>query len=113
MIGKTTNQNQRDLFQPLLKDFIDMNHELVLLSDKIDWDYFEKDFSKYYSKTGQPAMPIRLMVGSLMLKRIFNLSDERLSEAWIRDPYMQYFCGEAKFKHQFPCDPSEDRKSVV
>ena len=107
MIGKTTNQNQRDLFQPLLKDFIDMNHELVLLSDKIDWDYFEKDFSKYYSKTGQPAMPIRLMVGSLMLKRIFNLSDERLSEAWIRDPYMQYFCGEAKFKHQFPCDPSD------
>ena len=107
MIGKSTNQNQRDLFQPLLKDCIDMSHELVLLSDKIDWDYFEKGFSKYYSKTGQPAMPIRLMVGSLMLKRIYNLSDERLCESWAMNPYMQYFCGEAKFKHQFPCDPSD------
>jgi transposase, IS5 family len=107
MIGKTTNQNQRDLFEPLLKDFINMSHELVLLSDKIDWKYFEEAFSSYYSNTGQPAMPIRLMVGSLMLKRIYNLSDERLCEAWTRDPYMQYFCGEAKFKHQFPCDPSD------
>lgn len=107
MIGKSSNQNQRDLFSPLLKDFINMSHELVLLSDKIDWGYFEKSFRQYYSNTGQPAMPIRLMVGSLMLKRIYNLSDERLCESWIRDPYMQYFCGEAKFKHQFPCDPSD------
>jgi len=107
MTGKTENQNQRDLFQPLLKEFIDMRHELILLSDKIDWSYFEENFSKYYSNTGQPAMPIRLMVGSLMLKRIYNLSDERICEAWVMNPYMQYFCGEAKFKHQFPCDPSD------
>ena len=53
MIGKTANQNQQNLFQPLLKDFINMSHELVLLSDKIDWDYFERDFKKYYSTTGQ------------------------------------------------------------
>jgi len=107
MIGKIPNQNQRDLFEPLLKDFIDMSHELILLSDKIDWKYFDEDFSRYYSNTGQPAMPIRLMVGSLMLKRIYNLSDERLCETWTMNPYMQYFCGEAKFKHQFPCDPSD------
>lgn len=107
MIGKTANQNQQDLFQPLLKDFINMSHELVLLSDKIDWDYFEKDFTKYYSTTGQPAMPIRLMVGSLMLKRIYNLSDERLVESWAMNPYMQYFCGAAHFQHKFPCDPSD------
>lgn len=107
MIGKTSNQNQRDLFQPLLKDFIDISHELVLLSDKIDWNYFEKDFSQYYSTTGQPAMPIRLMVGSLLLKRIYNLSDERLTEAWEMNPYMQYFCGMAHFEHHFPCDPSD------
>ena len=107
MIGKTTNQNQRDLFQPLLRDFIDMNHELTLLSNKIDWKYFEGNFSKYYSNTGQPAMPVRLMVGSLILKRIYNLSDKRLCEAWVMNPYMQYFCGEANFKHQFPCDPSD------
>ncbi|MCH7534973.1 MAG: IS5 family transposase, partial [Bacteroidetes bacterium] len=107
MIGKTQDQNQRDIFNPLLKDFIDLKHELVLLADKIDWGYFEKEFSVLYPNVGQPAMPIRLMVGSLLLKRIYNLGDETLCEAWAMNPYMQYFCGEAQFKHRFPCDPSD------
>lgn len=107
MIGESPDQSQRDLFNPLLTDFINMGHELVLLSKKIDWKYFEEEFSECYSNTGQPSMPIRLMVGSLMLKRIYNLGDETLCEAWIRDPYMQYFCGSAHFEHRFPCDPSD------
>lgn len=107
MIGKSPDQKQRDMFSPLLVDFIDMGHELVLLADEIDWDYFTMEFKQYYSNTGQPSMPIRLMVGSLMLKRIYDLGDETLCEAWVRDPYMQYFCGEAHFKHLFPCDPSD------
>lgn len=107
MIGKTANQNQRNLFQPLLSDFINLHHELVLLCNKIDWSYFEKEFASLYSHTGQRAMPIRLMVGSLLLKRIYNLGDETLCDAWIRDPYMQYFCGMAHFEHKFPCDPSD------
>lgn len=107
MKGKKSNQTQRDFFKPLLTDFIDLTHELILLSHKIDWNYFEQFFSQYYSHTGQPAMPIRLMVGSLLLKRIYNLSDERLCETWSMNPYMQYFCGMAHFEHQFPCDPSD------
>ena len=106
-IGKTSNQTQRDLFQPLLTDFINMSHELILLNQKIDWIYFEKEFSCLYSNTGKPAMPIRLMVGSLMLKRIYNLGDETLAEAWKMNPYMQFFCGMAHFQHKFPCDPSD------
>ncbi|MGB5983496.1 MAG: IS5 family transposase [Nonlabens sp.] len=107
MIGKSTTQNQQDLFKPLLKEFIDLDHELVLLAEKIDWKYFENSFSDLYSNTGKPAMPVRLMVGSLMLKRIYNLGDETLCEAWKMNPYMQYFCGAAHFEHQFPCDPSD------
>ena len=107
MIGKTENQNQGNFFESLLKDFIDMGHELVLLSESIDWKYFEDEFSQYYSNVGQPAMPVRLMVGSLMLKRIYNLSDESLAKAWVMNPYMQYFCGMAHFTHRFPCDPSD------
>lgn len=107
MIGKLPVQDQKNLFKPLLKEFINLGHELCLLADKIDWNYFEEEFSCFYSHTGKPSMPIRLMVGSLMLKRIYNLGDETLCEAWVRDPYMQYFCGMAHFEHQFPCDPSD------
>lgn len=107
MIGKTPNQNQRELFRPLLSDFINMHHELVLLSQKIDWKQLEDEFADLYSHTGQPAMPIRLMVGCLILKRIYNLGDETLATTWIMNPYMQYFCGQAYFQHQFPFDPSD------
>ncbi|WP_066223811.1 IS5 family transposase [Formosa haliotis] len=107
MVGKTDMKKQCDLFRPMLVDFINIQHELVLLADKIDWNYFEKEFSEFYSQLGRPSMPIRLMVGCLMLKRIYNLGDETLAEAWIRDPYMQYFCGMSHFEHKFPCDPSD------
>lgn len=106
MLGNSP-QKQHDLFQPSLLDFIDKRHELVLLSDKIDWTYFEKEFSPLYSKVGTPSMPIRFMVGSLMLKRLFDLGDETLAIAWRSNPYMQYFCGEVFFQHRFPCDPSD------
>lgn len=107
MIGKSVSQDQHDLFKPLLKSIIDLNHELALLADKIDWKYFENEFSIYYSTTGKPSMPIRLMIGSLLLKRIYDLGDETLCIAWVMNPYMQYFCGMAHFEHQFPCDPSD------
>ena len=107
MIGKLPESSQRDLFRPRLEDFINMNQELVLLSKKIDWSYFEKEFSKYYSDKGAPSVPIRLMVGCLLLKHLYNLGDERIPEFWVRDVYFQYFCGGVYFEHKFPFDPSD------
>ena len=52
-------------------------------------------------------MPIRLMSGLLILKQMFDLGDETVIPEWIRDPYFQYFCGEACFNWQQPCDPSD------
>ncbi|MGI6572395.1 MAG: IS5 family transposase [Fermentimonas sp.] len=107
MLGKLPEKGQRDLFRPMLKDFIDMNHELVLLADKIDWSYFEEEFAPLYSERGAPSVPIRLMVGCLLLKHLYNLGDERVPEYWIRDVYFQYFCGCEFFEHEFPFDPSD------
>lgn|SRR5690606_17773225 len=105
MLGKNPKK-QPELFRPMLVDFIDHKHELVLLSEKIDWNYFEEEFSPLYSKTGNPSHPIRFMVGCLLLKNLYNLGDETLASAWIMNPYMQHFCGRVFFEHQFPCDPS-------
>ena len=107
MLGKSPDNTQRNLFEPLLSDFIDMRHELVLLSQKIDWKYFENEFSSLYSNIGQPSMPLRLMIGCLFLKQMYNLGDESIAKEWIMNPYMQYFCGEAYFQHKFPFDPSD------
>lgn len=107
MLGKSPNSTQKNMFEPLLSEFINMQHELVLLSQKIDWQYFEKSFGNLYSHTGKPSNPIRLMIGCLILKQMYNLGDETIAEEWVMNPYMQYFCGEAHFQHKFPFDPSD------
>jgi len=107
MKGKLSNPNQKNMFRPILKEIINPNHELVILSKQINWDEFENSFSKLYSHTGQPGVPIRTMVGLLLLKRIYNLGDETVMEQWIQNPYFQYFCGEAEFQWEYPCDPSD------
>jgi IS5 family transposase len=84
-----------------------MKHELVLLADVIDWKYFEQLFAPLYSKTGRPSVPLRTMIGCLLLKYLHNLGDESLLKAWICNPYMQYFCGESTFQHCAPFDPSD------
>jgi IS5 family transposase len=86
---------------------INPHHELALLAAKIDWQYFEKEFKVYYSNHGAPSVPIRTMVGCLMLKHLYNLGDDRLPEYWVRDVYFQYFCGSVFFEHKFPFDPSD------
>jgi IS5 family transposase len=106
MLGKSPLP-QTDLFRPLLIDFINLNHELVHLSAKIDWAVFEQEFSSLYSSTGTPSKPIRLMSGLLILKQMYNLGDETLIPSWIANPYFQYFCGEVHFQHSKPCDPSD------
>lgn len=46
MIGSLPNKTQREGFRPLLTDFIDRDHKLVLLAEAIDWQHFEDAFSK-------------------------------------------------------------------
>jgi len=107
MIGKSPNENQKHLFLPGLTDFINLRHELCLLANKLDWQQFESDFAPLYSNFGAPAKPIRLMVGVLILKQLYDLGDETVMEEWVSNPYFQYFCGEVLFQWEFPFDPSD------
>lgn len=107
MIGNSPSQVQRHLFSPNLNEFINPRHELYLLAEKIDWNVFESQFAPLYSNFGVPAKPIRLMVGLLILKQVYDLGDETVMEEWVSNPYFQYFCGQAVFQWTFPCDPSD------
>jgi transposase, IS5 family len=107
MIGQSPNRDQKHLFLPGLLDFINPRHELCLLAEKIDWHSFETGFAPFYSDKGCPAKPIRLMVGLLILKQLYDLGDETVMSEWVANPYFQFFCGETVFQWKFPCDPSD------
>ena len=68
---------------------------------------FEEAFGEYYSEEGRPAKPVRLMVGLLLLKQMYDQSDEDVVERWVENPYWQQFCGMSDFQWQLPCDPSD------
>lgn len=73
MKEKIPHNPQLNVFRIPLVSMIDMKQELVLLSQKIEWDKVEKDFSVYYPEPGRPAVPIRKMVGSKLQKQMHNL----------------------------------------
>ena len=107
MVGKLPKTHQLDFFQPPLVNFIDMDHELVRLAHSINWESVEQDFAGYFSENGRPGVPVRKMVGLLLLKSLYNLSDERVVAQWRENPYFQYFTGEKVFQKGYPFDPSD------
>jgi IS5 family transposase len=107
MIGKTEKNPQLNVFRIPLVNVINMKHELVELAQQINWKSVEKDFAPYYADMGRPAVPVRKMVGCMLLKQMYGLSDEAFVDRWIENPYMQYFCGETYFQFEKPFDPSE------
>ena len=77
-----------------------MKHELVVLAEKIDWEWLDAELADCFSDKGRPAEPVRFMIGMFMLKHSYALSDELLWERWVHDPYFQYFTGEEFFQHE-------------
>jgi len=110
MLGKTPKYHQVNLFQTPLKTFINMEHELIQLADAIDWDAVEVEFMGYFAELGRPGVPIRKMVGLMLLKSLYNLSDENTVARWVENPYYQYFTGEFVFQTTPPIDPADFSK---
>lgn len=86
---------------------LDANDPLLALGNTIDWSSLETAFAPLYSQKGRAAKPIRLMSGLLMLKQLYDLSDEELVVQWKMNPYYQVFCGETSFQSCVPCHSTE------
>jgi IS5 family transposase len=107
MLAKPKIENQSSFFFTL-EDTLSQKHPLYILSNRVDWKLFDKEFSPLYCEdNGRPAKPIRLMVGLLILKHIRNISDESVVEQWAENLYYQYFCGQQEFSSSEPCEASE------
>jgi IS5 family transposase len=96
---KQKKADHDDLFKARLDQIINMRHELVLLADRIDWDFIDAELAPFFAGKGRPAEPVRFMIGMFLLKATYGLSDEQVWERWVHDPYFQYFTGEEFFQH--------------
>src|SRR6201989_569539 len=96
-----------DLFRAQLDHIVNMRHELVQLASKVDWDWIDDEIAPLYSDKGRSGIETRFVIGLLLLKHIYGLSDEGVCERWVYDPYFQHFTGEMFFQHAFPHERSD------
>ena len=72
-----------DLFRARLDQIINMKHELVQLAAKIEWAWIDGEIAPLYSDKGRPGIESRFVIGLLLLKHMFGLSDEGVCERWV------------------------------
>src|SRR5499433_3182069 len=104
---KPETTGEGDLFRARLDQIINLKHELVQLGAKLDWNWLDSEIAPLYSDKGRPGIETRFMLGLLLLKHIYGLSDDGVCERWVYDPYFQYFTGEEFFQHVFPHERSD------
>lgn len=101
--------NQEELFRNRLSNQLNMNHELIKLSSATNWSWIETEIASICPDkggAGRKALPIRLVIGLLLLQNIYNLSDEEVIKRWVENPYWQYFCGYDYLQLSNPLDAS-------
>ena len=84
---------------------LDPKNEWVLLADRLDWCRMEEKtrYNELFpSKTGHPAKPFRMALGSLIIQKRKKLSDRGLVKEIGENPYLQYFIGCESFRKGCP-----------
>jgi IS5 family transposase len=103
------------LKQPEFEDFylpfggrIRSDNRWVILSKLIPWGDIEKRYAKNFSAEGigAPAKPVRLALGSLIIKERQGLTDEETVMYIQENPYAQFFLGFESYYDEEPFDPS-------
>lgn len=79
----------------------------VVMSSLVDWDVFAKEYYKnFQSKEGRPPINARVVLGAVIIKHYYCLSDIETIEMIQENPYLQYFIGYRDFCNSPAFDPS-------
>lgn len=106
-IKKQNIQAAFDDFQQPLGMKLDPKNRWIEKAAIIPWDDIENRYAELFpSKTGNPAKPLRMALGTLLIQKQLNCSDRELIEQIKENPYLQYFIGLKKFQFEAPLVPS-------
>ena len=80
----------------------------VVLAGLLPWDVLVSIYMKQMnnSKTGAGSINPRVVLGSMIIKHICDLSDRETIQQIQENVYMQYFIGYSNFSNAAPFDPS-------
>ena len=83
------------------------NNRWVRKASMIPWETIELQYAELFSKEkGNVARPLRMALGSLLIQKQYQFSDEELVEQIRENPYYQYFIGYPGYEDKIPFVPS-------
>ena len=113
--NRASKQGYISVDQPLLDGFdtpfsrqLNATNRWVVLANKIPWDELVNVYRKQMGnhKTGADGINPRVVIGSLIIKHLCDLSDRETVQQIQENMYMQYFIGYRSFSDEVPFDAS-------
>lgn len=105
------NANQLIMLDEFFLPFggkLNPDNRWVVMASLIPWVEIESEYVKNLgdANQGSKAYPVRLALGSLIIKEKLGMSDEETVLAITENPYLQYFIGLQSFQEKAPFDAS-------
>ena len=86
---------------------LDKENRWIKLSQLIPWDEIEIIYMEKFSPNhGAPAKPLRMALGSLLIKEKCGFTNEETVEQIKENPYLQYFIGMHEYSSKAPFEAS-------
>jgi hypothetical protein len=96
-----------DFYQPAGLIMAETNR-WVERAKQIPWRELEIGYAEEFkdSKRGPKPLPLRLVLGALIIRQELKLSDEETVQQIAENPYLQFFVGYPGYEYRRPFDPS-------
>ena len=113
--NRASKQGYISVHQPLLDGFdtpfskqLKATNRWVVLANKIPWDELVNVYRKQMDnhQTGADGINPGVVIGSLIIKHMCDLSDRETVQQIQENMYMQYFIGYTSFSDEAPFDAS-------
>lgn len=94
-------------FETPFEQQLTQSNRWVRLSKLIPWDAIVSKYnSQFKSKEGRPPINGRIVLGSVIIKQMLDLTDDETIEQLRENMFMQYFIGYSSFTNEAPFDSS-------
>ena len=100
--------DQLELFEHLLPfaGKLDRSNRWIVLAHTLNWRELKLSYAKLFATEGRPGVRARCVLGTLILKHHFQVSDDEILQLIIEGPYLQYFIGLPQFTTTAPFEAS-------
>lgn len=100
-------QKLEDFYMPF-GGHLNEDNRWVILSKKVPWKRIENEYKEKLGNTdiGAPAKPLRMALGSLIIKEKLQISDREVVDQIRENPYLQFFVGMEGYEDKAPFDSS-------